>query len=72
MGCQANECEINHVEMIKTEIEKASRVIHGIWLSFTLEMGYGKSFKVRSGVTILRITLDTLGWPTTRIRYTLK
>ena len=39
MGCQANECEINHTEMFETEIQKASRVIHGTWLSLTLEMG---------------------------------
>jgi len=71
MGCQANECEINHMEMIETEIERAWRVIYGTWLSLTLEMGFRRRFKVKSGVTMLTITLDTLDCPNTHIQYTL-
>jgi len=39
MSCKAYECEVNHTEMIETEIEKDLRVTHGTWVSYTLEMG---------------------------------
>jgi len=48
------------MEMIEIEIEKTSRAIHGKWPSLTLEMGCRYRLKVRSGVTMLRVTLHTL------------
>ena len=60
MDCQVSKCEINHMEMIEIEIEKTSRAIHGKWPSLTLEMGCRYRLKVRSGVTMLRVTLHTL------------
>ena len=40
MSCKANECEVNHIEMIETETEKALRldmehgfVIHLKWVA---------------------------------------
>jgi len=72
MSCKVNECEVNRTEMIETEIEKALRVTHGTWVSYTLEMGYQWRFKAQSGVTMFRITLDTLDWPNAHIRYTLR
>jgi len=38
MSCKANECEVNHTDMIETKIVKALRVTHGILVSYTLKM----------------------------------
>ena len=72
MSCKANECEVNYTEMIETEIEKALSVTHGTWVSYTHETGCRQRFKAKSDGTMFRLPLDTLDWPNTHFRYTLK